>query len=133
MSADLSSLVASPHWRWMVGMRDQNGYVFVGHSGDIGWWALGGDCIDTEWTDERPDLSNPATIGCLLTLVREAWGDPTICVQHRGGVSASVDAWLVTTKSTPEHYGKGHFSGATESEALITALLAAPPKDGGGS
>jgi len=32
-----------------------------------------------------PDLSDPATLGCLLALVREVWESSTICVSHYAG------------------------------------------------
>jgi hypothetical protein len=63
-----------------------------------------------------PDLTDPCTLGGVLHLVREAWGDPTICSIHKDGVwyvhSATVDlAWH-----------------QTEAEALVAALEAAPAR-----
>ena len=96
--------------------------------------------IDSQWTGPGdrlhrfdhpdtlalPDLDDPATLGCLLALVRLAWGDPAICVQHRGGLSKSVDAWMIKTETNPTGYGSGHWTGRTEAEALVAALEAAP-------
>lgn len=66
-----------------------------------------------------PDLTDPATLGCLLALVREAWGDPYLIVRWSGHdwrvvrTDGSVSCWTVAR-------------GATEAEALIAALEAAP-------
>lgn len=46
-----------------------------------------------------PDLRDPATLGCLLLLVREAWGNPQLRVSRPDG---------------------------SEAEALVAALEAAP-------
>jgi len=73
--------VACKHWRWMRGMLASNGeeyvrvfYVSANHLHLI-------EFEDDEFGMVRipkdtcliPDLSDPATIGCLLALVREAW------------------------------------------------------------
>jgi len=60
----------------------------------LGGRVPGGQCRDDDgvlwrWSDEAdwdrggpghlvPDVADPATVGCLLALAREAWGDPTI-------------------------------------------------------
>jgi len=41
----------------------------AGHTVVDGWHRV---------EDLLPDLTDPATIGCLIFLVRQAWGDPTI-------------------------------------------------------
>jgi hypothetical protein len=82
-------LVTLPRWGWMPGMR-------VGRArGDgLPWlWTRLGDtfarpCDGLLWL---PDLTDPATLGCLLALVREAWGDPTITT-HCWRVSPAVVA-----------------------------------------
>jgi hypothetical protein len=105
--------VACPKWRWMPGMR---------------WWTEDDrgrlDDFQPEYMgrppDALPDLTDPATLGCLLSLVREAWGDPyassrwlqpawKFLVQRPGYVSYTV-------------VGEGY----TEAEALTRALESAP-------
>jgi hypothetical protein len=73
-----------------------------------------------------PDLTDPATLGCLLALVREAW-EP-----HRG------DDSVVSTMQVGDKWGVGARYGSeglaaivlpafdTEAEALVKALEAAP-------
>ncbi|MFM1749791.1 MAG: hypothetical protein RLZZ188_3457, partial [Verrucomicrobiota bacterium] len=95
-------------WRWMPGMR-----------------VLGGDRI-TERTlaiDHGclPDLRDPATLGCLLALVREAWGDPSLSVLFdHDGCKWCVGRWEddgLALRCRPAD---------TEAEALVAALEAAP-------
>ena len=70
--------------------------------------------------DPLPDIDAPGTMGALLALVRAAWSDPTLSAvfDHDDG-RWCVGRWedgLVLR-------GRG---GATEAEALISALLNAP-------
>ena len=68
---------------------------------------------------DLPDLTDPATLGCLLALVREAWGDPKIHVVPRGASvwATAYAGWL---------HKKAIACGATEAEALVAALEGAP-------
>ncbi len=68
-------------------------------------------------SDVLPDLTDPATLGCLLALVREAWGDPHVCSGFRQ-FSLHPVVWVPSQDK--------HFSGTTEAEALVAALEAAP-------
>ena len=72
-----------------------------------------------------PDLTDPATLGCILALVREAWSDPTASTAatreadgKRGWV---MDCW---DPQSPLN-GIGPFQ--SEAEALVAAL-----ENGGG-
>ena len=92
--------VACKHWRWMPGMLalppkadrcQHKGQMMVGR---------------------LPDLTDPATLGCLLGLVRESWGRPGIVCTC---LPSDAFGWLCV----------GEY-GATEAEALVAALEAAP-------
>lgn len=127
--------VACRHWRWAPGMLIKT----VGGPTDriagidstyIHAWA---ESQQTEnprgmWIRYRldrmdkhgvPDLSDPATVGALLALVREAWGDPCL---HVGLLPARWGVW--TSQNMPLHECVG--KALTEAEALVAALEAAP-------
>jgi hypothetical protein len=105
--------VACKHWRWVQGMQ---------------WTAPHIDGV--VWNNGRvehppanafsriaiPVLSDPATLGCLLRLVREAWGDPYIYVMR------AWNGWQVVSLMHPTMFPD--FS--TEAAALVAALEAAP-------
>ena len=103
--------VACKGWRWMPEMR---------------WWTDNDrgrlDDYQPEYmarsTDALPDLSDPATLGCLLALVRAAWGDPFLCAVGDPDTGWRIDA--VTAQVQDLH---GY---ASEAEALVASLEAAP-------
>jgi hypothetical protein len=109
--------VACKGWRWIPGMR---------------WWTEDDrgrlDDFQPEYMgrphDALPDLTDPATLGCLLHLVREAWGDPTIVTAatlELGGVRGWVaECWA---PQSPLHTLTPR---PTEAAALVAALEAAP-------
>lgn len=116
MSCNLRNLekraVACPKWRWIDGMKA------VPPEG----WALEVSLRDLEGLKKiaylqhcRPDLSDPATIGCVLSLVRAARKDsayyPTPLLRD-----TEID-WLV---ERPSRERQTPFS--SEVEALIVAL-----------
>ena len=72
-----------------------------------------------------PDLSDPATVGCLLALVREAWGEPALSVTAGYTKDRRVE-WEVDhppPDSIPEALW-AYFD--SEAEVLVAALEAAP-------
>ena len=99
MDGDMEDLgrraVACKGWRWMQGMLRL-----------------------TDKDDALPDLADPATLGCLLALVREAWSNPDL---HFRPATAPPDMggvrrWLVCGS-------RWAFMGAkTEAEAMVRAL-----------
>ena len=122
--------VACRHWRWLPGMlATDEGYLGrarvidtdcapVNERPDL-WEYRGylrGTANADEWPDTLfPDLSDPATLGALLALVREAWGDPWIRVEPMSR------EWR-TLHSRPAPFS----AGPTEAAALVAALEAAP-------
>ena len=125
--------VACRHWRWMPGMLAldscneehparvidaRRSVVYEDNDGAIHEGVVS--------RSDLPDLTDPATLGCLLALVREAW-EP-----HRGS------DYIASTMHTGSGWGVGARYGseglaaivlptyASEAAALVAALEAAP-------
>jgi hypothetical protein len=165
--------VACPRWRWMPGMRATHRHcspirVLVRDDGE-GYEcyivAPGPDGNEVQCIDEcgvmgsfpsadgsaypvLPDLADPATLGCLLALVREAWG----CDEWRRlTVEPAGECWCLVLRNARHRppsrahggwdldavahhryvsemhsgpFGRNEF--ALEAEALVHALEAAP-------
>lgn len=125
------ALVASPWWRWMDGMVTRSGRR-LSRSGERSIPPLGA----------LPDLTDPATLGCLLALVREAWGRPAIVVVPGLSPDPAGHRWYI--QDNPPNTASGYeptlrtdgtfsalsasaeVSAPTEASALVAALLAAP-------
>ena len=65
--------VACEGWRWMEGMSTTEGDIVVG-VGDDTITLRDDGVMHAEHSGVLPDLNDPATLGCLLELVREALG-----------------------------------------------------------
>jgi hypothetical protein len=83
-------------------------------------WYEGEGCEDSApvGSSAVPDLSDPATLGCLLALVREAWGQDDLAASRFAG------QWCV--EHTPAEGPHRAWYGPTEAAALVAALEAAP-------
>lgn len=127
--------VACKGWRWLPGMRVIGmaaGRVqvrLVAQSEDAmavgAEWAYG-DCYQETGLpgpEVVPDLRDPATLGCLLALVREAWGDPTIHLTCVDSLEAGQYDWSV--RSVADKWSSDLLSDS-EAHALVAALEAAP-------
>ena len=127
-------LIACDRFRWLPGMRvlpdaankaarcvrvDGACWVFAVED-DIQIEGHFGPAVEC-WSDdaltgeELPDLTDPATLGCLLALVREHYPDAYTVPQFGGG-------WEVAAPTDVEVAGEG----LTEAAALVTALENAP-------
>ena len=137
MTPELTELarraVACKGWRWMPGMayeergrkyRVDESYLASAREN----WHHGCTLV----------LSDPATLGCLLALVREAWRCPTVYVRQgtTRRVSDGVLAWEVCdlcldteacrALGVDRQGSVGSWGHGSEAEALVDALEAAP-------
>ena len=133
MSELAKRAVACRHFRWMPGMLVTDGVSVayrIYHDGYVlrwipnvpGWPAQ--DVMSLDAFREQPDMSlvleDAATKGCLLALVREAWGDPYVYAMR---LNVRRQIWVVHVPSDRHNI---HGEGKTEAEALVAALEAAP-------
>jgi hypothetical protein len=116
--------VACKHWRWMRGMLTHRGSrVFETTKDQLGAehvFIMKRDGFSSYlFPEDRhvPDLSDPATLGCLLHLVREAWEVERAVVwwnEHDQG-------WVADVR--PRNFV---FVRDSEAHALVAALETAP-------
>ena len=87
-----------------------------GHSVVDGWHRV---------EDLTPDLTDPATLGCLLALVREAWGDLRLVAIYVAAWNlGQSEGWAVQCTDTCLPVAGEDYP--SEAEALVAALEAAP-------
>ena len=123
MNEDLARrAVACKHWRWMPGMRaiDSDGQAVrvVQASGAAVLEDVGGAAYPMPSTP--PDLTDAATLGCLLHLVRSAWHQPLASTYWD-----QDSLWWSISARCGRELLRNHTEGSgytTEAEALVTAL-----------
>ena len=122
--------VACRGWMWGPGMLDLFGRrVLCVWPDDLGikWSHIPENCVVRD-ADALPDLSDPATLGCLLALVREAWGCAVITSpdydydDDEARQGPNVVGWRAVETVRWMWVG----GGTTEAEALVVALEGAP-------
>lgn len=115
--------VACKHWRWIAGMQ-----VRRWDSRDKLWRMTHVSLSqqrETFWLHEGwiPDLYDPATTGCFVSMLREVWVQPDLCaVIERDG--EHVGKWVVIWRGNAQVADRKWY-GTLEAEALVAALEAA--------
>lgn len=128
--------VACARWRWMPGMRASTPSDVPGGRAygrivlDANYIVRDHDPVLSVWYSATrhlwlPDLTDPGTLGALLSLVRDAWDWPHAFACHdevawylsSGETGCCVE--LQTEAGDGERYD-------SEAEALVAALEAAP-------
>lgn len=109
--------VACKGWIWTRGMLTTTGYRIYYAEDTICGVDLRGEIAGSA-DSLIPNLTDPATLGCLLALVREAHKDPLIYVVRSCGI------FEVCRGEEPEA-ACAHdciYDGPTEAAALVAAL-----------
>jgi len=112
--------VACRGWRLTPGMlTDEGRRVMCVWPDDLGikWSHLLDNRVVRD-ADALPDLTDAATLGCLLALVREAWESP------KANLSWVTDDKCMVVFDTG--HAQKFLLGDTEAEALVYALESAP-------
>lgn len=130
--------VACKHWRFLPGTRIV-GNNTMGRPMSLRLLNIPGSAWPEFWVAETrnanevsfmkgveeagflPDLSDPATLGCLVALVEEAWKCP-VDMSFSGACRFDVDA---EERVYPQDHTVS-FAAKTRVEALVLALEAAP-------
>ena len=124
---------ACDSWRWLPGMLvDDDRIVHVHEDGTCTTSELVNvsyhyGSMDELWRGKLdqyqvPDLSDAATLGCLLALVREKWPDATTRLDR---ICGKKSGWVVNLNDDNQPTFAKHKYAATEAEALVLALDAA--------
>jgi hypothetical protein len=98
--------VACKWWKWLPGMRVLGGDRITEHT-----LAIEHGCL--------PDLTDAATLGCFLALIRAAWGNP--CIAIRGWRDEDMDDLYYEVVGLDEE-----LTADAEAEAYVLALEKAP-------
>ena len=115
--------LACKGWRWMPGM--------LGLSNQSSSRSIWIRIVDPPMDDASecwPDFSDPATLGCLLALVRDAWKVSDLAAIRSAFKDGSVVWSFPHTRELRHELGLtgDYLEGATEAEALVAAWEAAP-------
>jgi hypothetical protein len=107
MMLDLGKRVLdSGNFKWREGMLAWNGSGYERFC-NSDTWDYSGSMI--------PDLSDPATVGCAIAVLRDVFDDETVCV-YALDLAMIGTTWIVT--GMPRTYARG----ASESIALTNSF-----------
>lgn len=105
---------AAPAWKWKDGMRVIRP---PRHNGATGYTIRLEQDGYRAAAHEYPDLSDPATLGCILSIIREHYGRTAYVKPTPSPFEPQEYCYTVSTTS-------GTFTGSSEAAALVAALSA---------
>jgi len=119
-------------WQWLPGMRMLHsimGPARVRSTTDQGVWVVKEKNLASGFRVERdgniPDVTDPATLGCILQVARDAMGDPGLhlrCTLPYVPSYTAASPWAVYS-GRGQRLSDRHDS---EAESLLQVLQAAP-------
>ena len=125
--------VACPRWLWMPGMRALPHGVGGGPERLHALDEHSPHCDETPASIAEagwflPDLDDPATLGCLMALVREAWTRPGEVGPRPMDIGfGDLSAFdTLERRAWVQIMGAPRFDADTLAEALVAALEAVP-------
>lgn len=124
-------LMALPDFEWMPGMLSVDGERYLRRRPGAEYPHLFFDPMydavidysDAQLKHIEPEPADPATLGCLLALVREKWGRPNMAATPE--IIGVRVLWYVEDFTDGSESSLG-LVGDTEAEALVCALEAIP-------
>lgn len=135
--------VACARWKWVSGMADTHGCRFVSFDKGATWVWVGPEGVEVSSFSRRtysararrvatahaqgvrlPDLSDPATLGCLRALVAEVWREHGLLVwtEADNDDDDGVVRWSLGWVRLRATGAWLDIRGASEAEVLVTAL-----------
>lgn len=112
--------VACKGWRCMPGMMNDSGQRIIESNFGLRtvYFCYEGltENNQDDAEDAIPDFSDPATVGCLVALVREVLNEPSMHSMYK---SAPQEGWWIFTKERHRHLSPTY---KTEAEAWLWAL-----------
>lgn len=102
--------VEAKAWRWMPGMLTLSG-LRVGPKGLPKGRHL-------------PDLLDPATLGCIVGILRDESGSSNLCIEcyREQWNERWIQLWAVSASGSAQHYVEDMHGFSTEADAAVTAL-----------
>ena len=122
-------LGACKGWRWLPGTLRLRAIPpsWRDHLRGEGRVPDGGDTWAHEDWPVIPDLTDAATLGCLLALVREAWHCAVVTSPDYDEDEVGCQGWnIIGWRAVETVRWLPVGEGATEAEALVAALEGAP-------
>jgi hypothetical protein len=137
LTAAAERLITLPGFRWMPGMVDADGNRVTGNGEEAVTDGYSQTLTLVSAYNSRsvklslPDLTDPATIGCVLAMVCDAWSDPGFTLYGERFYDAESASDYFKFMAEPSHVNRPESLRVwflTRGECLVHALAAAGAK-----